>query len=559
MTLLVLAFVAGALTALAPCVLPLLPVIIGGSATGAVETRTRARAYVIALSLAASLFLFTILLKATTALAGVSPRVLTIASGVIVILLGLAMAFPSQWDRIVGRLGVQNRSQQLLESGARSRNQLLAPMLIGAALGPVFSSCSPTYAFILATVLPRDLARGLGYLGVYCLGLVIVLLVIALAGRRAVNRLRWAANPHGAFRLIMGALFVIVGLGVATGYDKKTETYVSEHSPFDVSSLDESLLHKTVKANVASSGDAVLNVKPYKAPELSGLSTWINSDPTSLQQLRGKVVLVDFWTYSCINCIRTLPHVEKWYDTYKGEGFVVVGVHAPEFSFEHNAGNVRDAVNRFGLTYPVALDNDFDTWNAYSNQYWPAHYLIDRDGNVRQVHFGEGEYDHTEQAIRQLLGDTSTQTVEHDGGFDVSSVITPETYFGTNRAARYDGTAPLELGAHSFSGASALSRNEWTLSGDWDVSGDGVTSTGDTATLQFSVHAKDVYVVIDGEHDADVDVSLPSGSFGADDPNGVMHVSGSRLYNIASFDKVSDETLTLKVPPGLTLHTFTFG
>jgi thiol-disulfide isomerase/thioredoxin len=304
-------------------------------------------------------------------------------------------------------------------------------------------------------------------------------------------------------------------------------------------------------------------VQPTPAPAFAGLTNWINSPPQTITELKGKVVLVDFWTYSCINCIRSIPYVEKWYQTYKEKGLVVVGVSTPEFAFEHNPLNVVAAVKRDGITYPVALDNNYDTWNAYDNDSWPADYLIDKAGNIRYVSLGEGDYGTTEKAIQILLGinqplKTPTSNVP------ISSDQTPETYFGTNRTQDYIGSPALADGTASFSAYKSLDQNQWTLNGNWQIDPEYITSESDSSTLTFNFVAKNVYVVAGSASNqpATVSVSIPgadTSEYGADVPNGKMVVSGSRLYNIVSLHQPGNSTVTITVPSGVSLYTFTFG
>jgi cytochrome c biogenesis protein CcdA/thiol-disulfide isomerase/thioredoxin len=392
------AFFAGMLTVLAPCVLPLLPIIIGGSvASGKKDSR---RPYIIAASLAVSLILFTLLLKATTLLIAVPPVTFNYISGVIIILLGIVSLFPKLYETLIIKLGIQSKSQQLLGKSTQQKNQLVGPILTGAALGPVFSSCSPVYAYILATVLPVNFAQALIYIISYVLGLSLVLLLIGIVGQRFISRIKFATNPNGWFQRTVAVLFIIVGLIVLTSSAAKIQTWVSQNTPFNFDAISA----KLIPGFQANSSKNVLNVdKPYDAPQFEGLENWINSKPQTADELKGKVTLIDFWTYSCINCIRTQSYLKGWYETYKGSDFQVIGVHAPEFSFERVPKNVEEAAKKAGLTYPIALDNDFKTWNNYGVQYWPSAFLIDAEGKVRRVHYGEGEYKETEQAIRALL------------------------------------------------------------------------------------------------------------------------------------------------------------
>lgn len=339
MFLLIGAFFAGALTALAPCILPLLPVIVGGSMSGNIHDKKRP--LIIVGSLAVSLFLFTLLLKATTLLIDVPPQVFTYASGAILVILGISFLFPSLYERLILVLNLQLKSQHLLGK-ANIKRGALGAILTGAALGPVFSSCSPVYAYILATVLPVNFGLAMVYIIAYIVGLSAMLLLIGFVGQKFVRRLRFAANPKGWFNRIIAVLFIIVGIFIITGFDKRFQTYISEHTPFDFDGLSSQLLPTSTK----EANEGVLNVKPYPAPGLVGLSSWINSKPLDLDKLKGKVVLIDFWTYSCINCIRTQPYLKEWDKVYRDSGLVIIGVHAPEFSFERNPDNVRDAVKK---------------------------------------------------------------------------------------------------------------------------------------------------------------------------------------------------------------------
>jgi cytochrome c biogenesis protein CcdA/thiol-disulfide isomerase/thioredoxin len=548
MLLLLGAFFAGIITVFAPCVFALLPVVIGGSMSGDVQDKRRP--FIIAGSLAVSLIVFTLLLKATTLFIDVPPVIITGISGAIIVLLGLTLLFPTMYDRLIIALNLQAKSQQLL-SKSSGRGALIGPIITGAALGPVFSSCSPVYAYILATVLPVNFGVAMAYILAYVLGLSVMLLLIGFFGQKLVRRLKWASNPRGWFTRIVAVLFIIVGTLIITGYDKKFQTYISENTPFNFDAISARL----IPSNGTTAKSGVLNVEAYKAPEFTGIENWINSKPQTIAALKGKVVLVDFWTYSCINCIRTQPYLKAWYKTYKDSGFEIIGVHAPEFSFEKNADNVRNAAKEAGLTYPIGLDNDFSTWAAYKNQYWPASYLIDADGNVRRTHFGEGSYVETEQAIRTLLSEAGKslpgETTMKEGSTSGKNE-TPETYLGTKRAGNYVGDTRLVSGENFFV-ADMLERvNQWTLGGTWKVSGEGITAVKDS-TLKIRVAAKNVYLVTGTNTKGVVGVTV-------DGKESKIDVSMAQLYKVMQFDSFKpDSTIELRVPAGIQLNTFTFG
>ncbi len=564
MLLLLFSFIAGILTIFAPCVLPLLPVMVGDSLGAGLKQK--ARPYIITASLAGSIIFFTLLLKVSTVLVNLSPNVLTDFSGGLLIALGVVSIIPQWWEQLMITLNWQAASQRFLGRGERNRDVYVGPVLIGVALGPVFASCSPTYAFILASVLPHSFGSGLIYLAAYSLGLVLTLLIVALAGRKLISRFSWAVDTHGVFRRLMGVLFVLIGVAIITGQQIKIETWVANHLPFDETKIEQVLLAKQHKSSLiknitnAIGNNSALNVQPSPAPEFQGLTNWMNSPPLTIAGLKGKVVLVDFWTYSCINCIRSLPYVEKWYQTYHDKGLVVVGINTPEFAFEHNPANVAAAVKRDGIVYPVALDNNYDTWNAYDNDSWPADYLIDKTGQIRYVSLGEGDYNKTEKAIQVLLG-LNQPLATPTSNVPIAQDQTPETYFGTDRAQSYVGTPALMDGNYTYAPA-ALGANDWTLHGSWQVSGQMITSTNPGSQLSFNVTAKDVYVVAGSNQPETVGVSLPAaaaGQYGSDVSGGNLTVNGSRLYHIVSLPELGNTTVTLTVPPGVSLYTFTFG
>lgn len=560
-----LAFVAGLLTAFAPCVLPLLPIILGGSVS-ADGHRDKWRPYIITGSLVVSLVLFTLLLKASTVLIGVDPRVWTFVSGGLVIALGLFMLFPNLWAKFIGLIGFEHRSQQLLGTAGKTRNRTLSAVLMGAALGPVFSSCSPTYAFVIATVLPANIFLGMLYLAIYCLGVAIALLAIALLGRKLLANIKWASNPNGWFQRSIAVLFILVGFSLITGIDKQIQTYLVEKDPFGLIELEGKLVPPA--NNPSNTGDVqsnVFNVTPYDAPEIRGVGAWINSEPLRIADLRGKVVLVDFWTYSCINCQRTQPYLNAWYKKYADDGLVIIGMHAPEFAFERVKSNVQRAVDDAGIKYPVALDNDFATWQAYDNQYWPAKYLIDKNGQVRYTHFGEGKYDKTEKAIQALLGESSdmvSSAISEQGGARLGQ--TPETYLGYQRGSNFANRADFKADkATNYTLQQSLKPNQWTLGGRWTMTAEHSRSESATSQLRIKFSAKEVYLVMDGPKDSKVKVEVDNKiQMRGDDvsASGMVTLDGARLYKLVQSDSFQqNKVLTITVPNGVTLNAFTFG
>ena len=560
------AFIAGMLTVLAPCILALLPIIIGGSVQG--DAKDKKRPIVIAISLALSILFFTLVLKASSLLIAIDPKTITYISGSIIIAVGLLTLFPSFYAKLLIKLGIEHRAQSALGKSFQNKNSLIGPIVTGAALGPVFSSCSPVYAYILATVLPANFAQAMAYIISYILGLTLVMLLIGFYGQKFVGRIKFASDPKGWFQRGIAILFIIIGLMVFTGYDKKFQTFVSVHTPFKFDALSSKLLPKSKNQPTK---DGVLNVEPYPAPEFTGLDGWINSEPLTVSELKGKVVLVDFWTYSCINCIRNNPYLEGWYEKYKDQGFEIVGSHAPEFAFEKVRSNVEKAVIDQGLSYPVALDNNLSTWNAYDNRSWPTAYLIDSEGNVRRVHEGEGQYEETEQAIRQLLEEKGANLNNIGMNTDVKAPPvrddqTAETYLGIKRASNYSGTPALGAATTSnFVADSSPASNEWSLNGSWEIGQEKITARGNSK-LRFNINAKEVYVVGYSNAMRDITVTLNdqpismTKNAGPDVQDSKFNVGEAKLYRIVSFPSFTkNQVIELSVPDGIELNVFTFG
>ncbi|HEU6440558.1 MAG TPA: thioredoxin family protein, partial [Terriglobales bacterium] len=304
------------------------------------------------------------------------------------------------------------------------------------------------------------------------------------------------------------------------------------------------------------------------APDFAGIDNWLNSSPLTMSGLRGKVVLVDFWTYSCINCIRTLPYVESWYQRYAADGLVIVGVHTPEFAFEHDTGNVTAAIARFGITYPVAQDNEFKTWGAYNNQYWPADYLIDAGGHIRDTHFGEGDYARTEASIRSLLAEASSAALPTPGSSAAAppfgSGQTPETYLGSDRSSSLAGRGSTPAGTGSFTLPGQLPDDAFALNGTFDVQPEYITATTSGDQLELSFQARDVYLVMAADSAVPVTVKVTGvdGANGTEDVavDGSLTVGPARLYHLVHLPAAARGTVTITFKAsGARAYAFTFG
>ena len=585
MSLLLLSFLAGILTILAPCVLPLLPIIIGSGSMG-----SKNRPYIITASLAVSLFIFTLLIKISAIFVNLDPNFWKILSGSILILMGLIYLFPIVWDKISIKFNFSSSSDKLL-SQVKQKNGFVGAVLTGAVLGPVFSSCSPTYAIALSTILQGNLYEGLINMISYILGLSLVMLLVTIFGHKIVKKLKFASNPNGLFKKVLGIIFLVIGVLIITGLDKKLELYVANNTFFDPAKLEQSLLQKNNSGTKNQTNGQVLNVNPaIKAPELVGISDWINSNPQTLSSLKGKVVLIDFWTYSCINCQRTIPYLNSLYKNYSDKGFVILGIHAPEFSFEKKLDNVIKGTKDFDIKYPVGLDNDFSTWKAYSNQFWPAKYLIDASGNIRYNHFGEGDYEQTELAIRELLSengvklDSSINSALNTANpvnnkFD-NQTITPETYLGWSRSNK-DFINSGELSGNenkttNFKLNSNLDSNQWSLGKNWKIEPENIISElnqdGFESELNIRVKAQEVFLVaglsgttteskniqvqILDENNADKTSEWKGSDVSS---NNKLIINSDKLYKIVKAPSNQTFKIRLITENGIRLNAFTFG
>jgi len=567
MTLLAISFLAGTLTVLAPCILPLLPVVVGSAATG----RSRATPYVVVLSVSLSIILFTFLLKVSTLFIMVPEAFWTYLSGGILIMLGLTFVFPSLWENLPG-VGRLSRSSNKLVGTGYQKKSFWGDVLIGFALGPVFSSCSPTYFVILASVLPASLALGTAYLLAYTFGLAIMLIMIALIGQRFADRLMRAADSRGWFKRGVGILFIALGLLIASGYEKKFEVWLLESGYVDSVRWEQGLLQRF---DAKGAMPTFTTDGKQKYAEITNPSGFVNTDGITIGELVGKkVILVDFMTYSCINCQRTFPYMTAWYERYGNEGLEIIGIHTPEFAFEKNIDNVREAMEEAGIEYPVVLDNDYATWRAWGNRYWPRKYLIDIDGNVIYDHAGEGQYVETEMMIRRALQDRAIKLGEPVPN-DTRPLIgtmnpeerkfaqSPEIYFGAWRNELLAGGKRFVEGEQTFAVPGSPVLNALYLGGTWNITHEHAESVSD-ASIIFRYRARDVFIVASSDDGADVEILQDGKSLGdaaGEDVNdGKLHIQDERLYKIIRNPGGEEHTLEIKVKGGkLKAFTFTFG
>ncbi|HWA55081.1 MAG TPA: cytochrome c biogenesis protein DipZ [Solirubrobacterales bacterium] len=591
--LMLFGFIAGAGTALSPCVLPVLPIALSAGATGG-----RKRPLGIVVGLALSFTFATVALVYVIAALGLPDDLLRklaigvlLAFGIVLMIPPLAARVEATMSRFAGRAGIAGGGGDGFWSGTA----------VGASLGIVYAPCAgPILAGVI--IVSSSQTFTVGRLAValsYGVGSAVVLYFLMLGGRKLTAPL---ARRGAALQVTMGAVMVVVALAMAGNYDVKFQNQIASSLPSFLVNPTEGLedtaaaksalndirgeeahgvgaLATTSAAVAVHESKAKAGALPGKssglpvlgtAPEFVGTQKWFNTPggkPLTLRGLRGRVVLVDFWTYSCINCLRTLPYLTAWDKTYRKDGLTIVGVHSPEFPFEKDAGNVEEAIERNGIHYPVVQDNDLATWSAYANQYWPAEYFIDAKGRVRFTHFGEGEYGEKEQIIRELLAEAGRPVAKHDSGahgIEASrGVTTPETYLGAARAERF--TNPmLSPGTHAFAKPPAPGPNEFAYSGRWRIALESATAAKD-ASLDLNFGARRVYVVLGspgGPRRVRVLLDgkpIPAKLAGSDVHGGSVDVTAQRLYEVVDLPAVGHHVLGLEPEPGVMAYSFTFG
>jgi cytochrome c biogenesis protein CcdA/thiol-disulfide isomerase/thioredoxin len=581
--LVLFAFVAGAATALSPCVLPVLPAVLSAGVTGG---RRRPLGVVAGLTLSFA-FATVALVYAIDAL-GLPDSLLRDVAIAVLLGFGISLLVPGLGARVEAWIGRVVPTPKASGSG----DGFLSGLLVGASLGLVYAPCAgPILAGVITVSAAQPFTAGrLAVALAYAAGSAAVLYLLMIGGRRLTTRL---SRHSGQLQMAMGAVMVVVALAMVGDYDIRFQTAIADDLPElvvnpsrDIEAMprlrdDLAMLREDQREGLGTASPEEARPAPAgsasslpllgAAPDFADDQRWFNTvdgQPLSLADLRGRVVLVDFWTYTCINCIRTLPYLKAWDARYRQRGLTVVGVHTPEFPFERDAGNVADAIEQSGLRYPVVQDNAYATWDAYANQYWPAKYLIDARGQVRYTHFGEGDYGETEDAIRGLLaeaGERPGRARTQTRGEGVAAAATPESYLGAARADRFV-NGPIRPGVRAFElPADGVPLNGLAYGGTWSIADDGATAVRD-ARLELGFAAQRVFLVLGsrGGRPRDVRVlldgdPLPDALAGRDVRAGRLTVRGERLYRLVDLGAPGERRLTLELPPGVSGYAFTFG
>ncbi len=549
-----IAFAAGVITAFTPCILPVLPIVLAGGAGGG----TKRRPYAIAAGLVTTFTAFLLAGAWLWGLLGISARHQIQIGAALLLVLAATLIVPKVGELVERPFVLFTR---------RRTGDLGGGFFLGASLGLVFVPCGgPVLASLTANVATDRVGGWIVAIAIaYAAGAALPLLAIARGSRGLALRFRQHAQ---GVRIAGGVLMAVAAVVIYQGWAESLQTKVPGYAQRLQNAIEGTSAAKnrldrlggTAKPAFVAGGERLasrLGKVPLKdygaAPDVHEVSAWINSRPLSLPALRGKVVLVDFWTYSCINCLRTLPYLKAWDARYRSKGLVILGVHTPEFAFEHDLGNVRAAVKRLGVRYPVALDNSYGTWKAYSNNYWPADYLVDQAGRVRDVHFGEGDYAQTESNIRLLLAAGKAGRLPQAGRDTDRTPLelrTPESYLGYLRIGNYEGSPLKSDRLTTYRFPASLTQDSFAYAGTWKVEGERIVA-GDNARLRLHFQARTVHLVLTGRGFVAVNVNgkrLPT-----------VRVDGARLYTLVTQTSAADGMLDLSFTPGLAAYAFTFG
>lgn len=531
-----LAFLEGLALIASPCILPILPIILSGSLAGSVK-----RPVGIIIGFIIVFALFTFFSRQLVLYTGIDLGLIRHISYGLLILFGIVMLstyLTEKFNIFAQRLTSVGSNIAVLND---QEGGFLSGVLFGSLIAVIWTPCAGPIlaAVIVQTVIQQTSIASFFTVLAFGLGAAIPMFLIALFGRRIMAKATFVKSHTTVIRKLLGAIIILAVFYMiysesALGMSFSTTATSANH---DANQLESELLD------------------PYPAPEIAGITAWINSQPLTIESLKGKVVLIDFWTYSCINCVRTFPYIKNWYQKYHDKGLVIIGVHAPEFDFEKNLNNVEKAVMKNNIPYPVALDNQFITWRNYQNRYWPAHYLIDKKGNVVYQHFGEGEYDVTENNIRYLLGLGKSNLAK---AADVTMQDqTPETYLGIARQDNYKSPEKVvEDVATLYSYPENLAKNEWAVKGHWIFQIDKIVSASANASLKIHFNAGKVYMVMGTKRNNPVDMKvLLDGNYFK-----TVTVDQHTLYEIVNFPQVKEGVLEfIAKDAGLEIYTFTFG
>jgi cytochrome c biogenesis protein CcdA/thiol-disulfide isomerase/thioredoxin len=571
MTLLILAYLGGVLTIVSPCILPVLPFVFARADRPFIKNGLP---MLVGMAVTfAAIATLAVVAGGWAVDANQYGRAIAL---VVLAAFGLTLIFPSLADHAMRPF--VNLGAKLSSSVGAQGDAILPSFLLGVATGFLWAPCAgPILGLILtgAALHGANITTSL-LLFAYAAGAATSLaLALAVGGRvfaamkRSLGAGEWIKRGLGVAVLISVAA---IALGLDTGF-------LTRVSLSNTASVEQGLVDR-LRPTLKSADTGLAKQKSVGTSDvLSGAVDWLNSPPLTIEGLKGKVVLIDFWTYSCINCLRSIPYVKAWAKKYKDHGLVVIGVHTPEFAFERDINNVRAAVSDLKIEYPVAIDNEYKIWRSFDNEYWPADYIIDAEGRTRFHHFGEGKYEQSEQEIQELLKEAgnpnipqSLVTVNASGVEAAASVNddqSPETYIGYNRADNFASPGGiLENESHVYASAS-LQLNQWSLTGDWTVRGENAVLDRGDGSIMYRFHARDLHLVLGPAADGKpirfrvtINGNAPGVDHGTDtDTDGRGVVDSQRLYQLVRQNgAIKDRTFAIEfLDPGVHAYAFTFG
>jgi cytochrome c biogenesis protein CcdA/thiol-disulfide isomerase/thioredoxin len=575
MVLILISYLGGVLTILSPCILPVIPFVF---ARADQPFRKSGLPLLLGMAITFAAFSSLAVLGSTWAVSANSwGRTLAL---VLMTVFGLSLLFPNFFERLFepfARLGARLTARPSTETSfARS-------MVLGAATGMLWAPCAgPILGLILTGAATQGSAQqAVWFLLAYALGAATSLMLALVAGGKFLATLKKSLRAE---RRIKAGLGIAVLLGVVAISLNLDRTLLTKISGVETATLENHILNTLSPDSEAAQSNMTLEPIEQLQPSLAGATKWLNSEALSFESLKGKVVLIDFWTYSCINCLRTLPYVKAWNDKYKDQGLVIIGVHTPEFAFEKEPDNVAKALTDLGITYPVAMDNNYGIWNSFQNRYWPAHYFFDRKGVLRHHHFGEGSYENSELVIQQLLNEGEAKKskaplvqVQGQGAMAAplsASVQSPETYIGYSRLENFRSQTVIKTDhEEKYMGANNLNLNEWSLDGPWNVHAEKATSSVAGSKIIFRFHARDLHLVLGPQKDGvsipfrvKIDGKQPGAHHGMDiNAQGEGTVTDHRLYQLIRQSdlrdsQIEDHTFEIEfLKPGAEAFAFTFG
>lgn len=571
--LLFFSFISGIVTILSPCILPVLPIILSGSIGG-----NSKKPFGIVIGFILSFSFFTLSLASLVKLINFPSDVLRNISVAVIIFFGLSLLIPKI------QLLIELLFSKVTSSLPKQRfgENFWGGIFLGISLGLVWTPCvGPIMASVIALAASSqiNLVTILVTLA-YSIGTAVPMLAVIFGGRKVLQKIPYLQANSIKIQKFFGVVMIVTAIGLYFNIDRDFQTFVLRLFPQYGSGLtnieNNNLVFdqlKQLQGNQQSlKSPSQTSGQQYPiAPELIAGGVWFNSKPLTLASLKGKVVLIDFWTYTCINCIRTLPYLRAWHDKYVNQGLVIIGVHTPEFEFEKSEGNVQKAISDFGIKYPVMQDNNYATWNAYSNNYWPAEYLIDAQGKLRHTHFGEGEYDQTEQAIQELLRELGVQVDKSLANVEEqtpSTVLSPETYLGSKRMQYFYPFGNTGNANRNFTLADTIPQDSFSLGGNWVITDENAQS-GQNSVLSYNFYADKVFLVLrPGPNSSDNKIKVfldghpvDNASAGADVQNGIVNVDKDKLYNLIDLrGKSENHLLRLEFQgSGIQVFAFTFG